>query len=64
MVTFSTIRCKYKYYFHSTVHTAEERLFIFAVCRLPFAIIVMLNLSNYCYFEFTYNSCHLGTTPR
>ena len=41
----STIHRKYKY-FHSTVQTGEDRRQKFHFCRLPFAVNVMLNLSN------------------
>ena len=40
-----TIHCKYKY-FDSTVQRAEDRRQKFHFCRLPFAVNVMLNLSN------------------
>ena len=40
-----TIHCKYKY-LDSTVQRAEDRRQKFAVCRLPFAVNVKLNLSN------------------
>ena len=40
-----TIHCKYKY-FDSAVQRAEDRRQKFAVCRLPFAVNVKLNLSN------------------
>ena len=40
-----TIHCKYKY-LASTVQRAEDRRQKFAVCRLPFAVNVKLNLSN------------------
>ena len=46
-----TIHCKYKY-FDSTVQRAEERRQKFAVCRLPFAVNVKLNLSNDSYFTY------------
>ena len=40
------IHSKYKY-FDSTVQRAEDsRSFIFAVCRLPFAVNILLNLPN------------------
>ena len=39
-----TIHCKYKY-LDSTVQRAEDRRQKFAVCRLPFAVNVKLNLS-------------------
>ena len=46
-----TIHCKYKY-LASTVQRAEDRRQKFAVCRLPFAVNVKLNLSimdfSYC----------------
>ena len=41
-----TIHSKYKY-FDSTVQKAEDRRQKFYFCRLPFAINVKLNLSNY-----------------
>ena len=40
-----TIHCKYKY-LASTVQRAEDRRQKFAVCRLPFAVNVKLNLST------------------
>ena len=40
-----TIHCKYKY-LDSTVQRAEDRRQKFAVCRLPFAVNVKLNLST------------------
>ena len=42
-----TTHCKYEY-FVSTVQRAEDRRqkFHFHFCRLPFAVNVMLNLSN------------------
>ena len=43
---FLTIHCKYKY-FNSTVQRAEDRRQKFYFCRLPFAVNVKLNLSNY-----------------
>ena len=39
-----TIHCKYKY-LDSTAQRAEDRRQKFAVCRLPFAVNVKLNLS-------------------
>ena len=39
-----TIHCKYKY-FDSALQRAEDRRQKFAVCRLPFAVNVKLNLS-------------------
>ena len=43
-----TIHSKYKY-FDSTVQGAEDRRQKFYFYRLPFAVNVMLNLSNGCY---------------
>ena len=40
-----TIHCKYKN-FDSTAQRAEDRRQKFHFCRLPFAVNVMLNLSN------------------
>ena len=40
-----TIHSKYKY-FDSTVQRVEDRWQKFHFCRLPFAVNVMLNLSN------------------
>ena len=40
-----TIHCKYKY-FDSTAQRAEDRRQKFHFCHLPFAVNVMLNLSN------------------
>ena len=40
-----TIHREYKY-FHSTVQAAKDRRQKFHFCRLPFAVNVMLNVSN------------------
>ena len=42
-----TIHCKYKY-FDSIVQRAEDSRKKIHFCRLPFAVNVMLNLSNGC----------------
>ena len=55
-----TIHCKYKY-LASTVQRAEDRRQKFAVCRLPFAVNVKLNLSNVGFSEVATKSLASGT---
>ena len=54
-----TIHCKYKY-LDSTVQRAEDRRQKFAVCRLPFAVNVKLNLSIVLPLE---NQIHISNIP-